>query len=404
MPRRRFSTPARPQQPAPLRHTLMRARSDEGWMLLERDEFEGYLPAAWSADTLPLSRQPTIEALARAFVLDSPGSGDSGSLSSVEVEVGHQVIPVGHPAIPVRTSSLEIVRHSFEFDFDTCPSLDIQEVPRRHPDVRNAPAKFVYKTPAHIILERDCFPFRPAIMIQAPTPPRTVSGSSTSSAPPLTPTLEMIKPPTSPQFPLVPSPESPAAIASIPSLSSASLNSLPSLITPQPDPTPRELAERSERVQTLSNAVMRSRAYSGLMHRYCETLGSAFESAVELQEARAEIARLQAKVVRYRDVNRSLVDWGLRLREENEVLRAEAGEAPGVALFDPERDMLRRDDEGYEGSKAYQGYEVRPAYGGHDTYGSHKGHDMVEKGNEEDSWRIDEREEYEQQGKGWWSM
>jgi hypothetical protein len=48
MPRRRFSTPANLQTLAPFRHTLTRARSEEGWMLLERDDFV-YLPgeSAW---------------------------------------------------------------------------------------------------------------------------------------------------------------------------------------------------------------------------------------------------------------------------------------------------------------------------------------------------------------------
>jgi hypothetical protein len=187
----------------------------------------------------------------------------------------------------------------------------------------------------------------------------------------------MVKVPSPLPFPLVPA--SPATIASLPSLSaasltSASLNSLPASLatpplphTPLPDPTARELAERSERVQTLSDAVMRSRAYSALMNRHCETLGVALESTAELQDARAEIARLKAKVARYKAVNRTLVDWGMCLRDEVEVLRATAGDGPGVVLFDPERDMRSRDEEsGY-------GYE---------------------KGYEENPWRIDEEDEY----------
>ncbi|GMK59699.1 hypothetical protein CspeluHIS016_0803050 [Cutaneotrichosporon spelunceum] len=407
MSRRRFSTPARPatQKPAPLRHTLTRARSEEGWMLLERDKFEVNLnlPATWSADSLPLSSQPTIENLTRAFVLDSTDSRESDSLSSVEADAGH-------PTIPARTSRLEIARPSSELG-STRPTLDVEEVPRSHLDARSAPSKFVYKTPSDIIIERDCFPFQPAIMIQAPTPP--------------------------PHFPLLPvlhSP-SPAAITSIRSLSATSLNSLPSPIipstptlpsTPLPDPTPRELAERSERIQTLGNAVMRSRAYSVLMHRHCETLGTALESAAELQEARAEIVRLKARIERYREVNSSLVDWGLRLREENDVLRAEAGEVPGVMLFDPERDIRSRDDEGYgahEGPgepESYRAYKARQheghdgysdleadwgrkgygdfqAFDGHNEYEGHKGYDVYAKGYRGISWRIDEQDEHGQQ-------
>lgn len=311
------------------------------------EELTPALTSKPSVDSIPLSHKPSIEALSLAK--------------------------------PILASHYVKTYDASYDDHD-----EVQEIIRRTPS-----SKFVYKTPSHIIFERDLFPFKtvdlPTIAVQAPTPQRNVSAVSTAPAPsfnPLKPwsadsfTEKRATRVSAPlPFPLVPQPHrhwqpqpqhtqvqtqiirppSPATTthstcSTTPSLSSTVVPTSQSSQSSHASssnctPTPRELAERSERVQTLSDSVMRSRAYSALMNRHCETLTVALDTAAELQAAKDEIRRLRAKVARYKEVNRTLVHWGQTLRDENEVLRAEAGDSPGMSLFEPERDMRSGDEE-----------------------------------------------------------
>lgn len=266
-----------------------------------------------SADSLPLSRQPSIEALSLAC-----------------------------------HSSLE----------------DIDDIIKRGVSPVDISAKFVYKSPSHIIFERSCFPFKacttpprppvPSIAVQAPTPQRIVSAPAT--APSYAPVPVNVgsapqkKLPAPLPYPLVTQSQSQPQIVRPPSPATtthSTISATPSsssTLVPSA-PTPRELAERSERVQTLNDAVKRSRAYSALMDRHCEMLTASLETAAQLQAAKEENRRLREKLARYKEVNRTLVHWGLTLRDENEALRDQGGHSPGLSLFDPARDMLSSSDE-----------------------------------------------------------
>jgi hypothetical protein len=75
-----------------------------------------------------------------------------------------------------------------------------------------------------------------------------------------------------------------------------------------------ELATRAATVASLNETVRLRRSYASLQSRHAQLYDAALD-------ARTEIARLGAKLQHCHEVMEHLIDWGLAMQTENEVLR-----------------------------------------------------------------------------------